>query len=208
MFLLTSLATALVYGWGGVLTVEGVLDIGTVVALTAYLQRLYGPLNQLSGVQIDVMTAVVSFDRVFEVLDLEPMIDDKPGAVDVPAGPARIEFDHVEFRYPTRRRGVARVARVRRGARADAEPHRPPRRVLHGGAGPARRAGGTERRRQDDDQQPGAAPLRRARRGDPHQRPRRTRRHPRVDARDHRSRHAGRAPVPRHDPRQPRLRTS
>jgi ATP-binding cassette subfamily B protein len=100
MFLLTSLATALVYGWGGVLTVDGVLDIGTVVALTAYLQRLYGPLNQLSGVQIDVMTALVSFDRVFEVLDLEPMIDDKPGAVDVPPGPARIEFDHVAFRYP------------------------------------------------------------------------------------------------------------
>ena len=100
MFLLTSLATALVYGWGGVLSVEGALDIGTVVALTAYLQRLYGPLNQLSSVQIDVMTALVSFDRVFEVLDLEPMIDDKPGAVDVPAGPARIEFDHVDFRYP------------------------------------------------------------------------------------------------------------
>ena len=100
MFLLTSLATALVYGWGGVLSVEGVLDIGTVVALTAYLQRLYGPLNQLSSVQIDVMTALVSFDRVFEVLDLEPMIDDKPGAIDVPVGPARIEFDHVDFRYP------------------------------------------------------------------------------------------------------------
>ena len=100
MFLLTSIATALVYGWGGVLTVEGVLDIGTVVALTAYLQRLYGPLNQLSSVQIDVMTALVSFDRVFEVLDLEPMIDEKPGAVDVPAGPASIQFDHVDFRYP------------------------------------------------------------------------------------------------------------
>ncbi len=100
MFLLTSIATALVYGWGGVLTVEGVLDIGTVVALTAYLQRLYGPLNQLSSVQIDVMTALVSFDRVFEVLDLEPMIDEKPGAVDVPAGPAAIQFDHVDFRYP------------------------------------------------------------------------------------------------------------
>jgi ATP-binding cassette subfamily B protein len=100
MFLLTSIATALVYGWGGVLTVEGVLDIGTIVALTAYLQRLYGPLNQLSSVQIDVMTALVSFDRVFEVLDLEPMIDEKPGAVDVPAGPASIEFDHVDFRYP------------------------------------------------------------------------------------------------------------
>jgi ATP-binding cassette subfamily B protein len=100
MFLLTSIATALVYGWGGVLTVEGVLDIGTIVALTAYLQRLYGPLNQLSSVQIDVMTALVSFDRVFEVLDLEPMIDEKPGAVDVPAGPASVEFDHVDFRYP------------------------------------------------------------------------------------------------------------
>ena len=100
MFLLTSLATALVYGWGGVLSVQGVLDIGTVVALTAYLQRLYGPLNQLSSVQIDVMTALVSFDRVFEVLDLEPMIDDKPGAIDVPPGPARIQFDHVDFRYP------------------------------------------------------------------------------------------------------------
>jgi ATP-binding cassette subfamily B protein len=100
MFLLTSIATALVYGWGGVLTVEGVLDIGTIVALTAYLQRLYGPLNQLSSVQIDVMTALVSFDRVFEVLDLEPMIDEKPGAVDVPDGPASIEFDHVDFRYP------------------------------------------------------------------------------------------------------------
>jgi ATP-binding cassette, subfamily B, bacterial len=100
MFLLTSLATALIYGWGGVLTVDGVLDIGTVVALTAYLQRLYGPLNQLSSVQIDVMTALVSFDRVFEVLDLAPMIADKPGAVDLPDGPARIEFDHVDFRYP------------------------------------------------------------------------------------------------------------
>jgi ATP-binding cassette, subfamily B, bacterial len=100
MFLLTSLATALIYGWGGVLTVDGVLDIGTVVALTAYLQRLYGPLNQLSSVQIDVMTALVSFDRVFEVLDLAPMIADKPGAVDLPDSPARIEFDHVDFRYP------------------------------------------------------------------------------------------------------------
>ncbi len=74
---------------------------GTVVALTAYLTRLYGPLTALSNVQIDVMTALVSFDRVFEVLDLPPMIDDKPDARPVPPGPARIEFDHVDFRYPT-----------------------------------------------------------------------------------------------------------
>jgi ATP-binding cassette subfamily B protein len=71
------------------------------VALAAYLTRLYGPLTALSNVQIDVMTALVSFDRVFEVLDLPPMIADKPDARPIPAGPARIEFDHVDFRYPT-----------------------------------------------------------------------------------------------------------
>ena len=100
LMLTASLATALVYGWGGVQAVEGTLTVGTVVALATYLTRLYGPLTALSNVQIDVMTALVSFDRVFEVLDLAPMIDEKPDAVDVPPGPARIEFDHVEFRYP------------------------------------------------------------------------------------------------------------
>ncbi len=100
LMLTASLATALVYGWGGVQAVEGTLTVGTVVALATYLTRLYGPLTALSNVQIDVMTALVSFDRVFEVLDLAPMIDEKPDAVDVPPGPARIEFNHVEFRYP------------------------------------------------------------------------------------------------------------
>ncbi len=75
--------------------------IGTVVALTAYLARLYGPLTALSNVQLDIMTALVSFDRVFEVLDLPPMIDDEPDAVAIPRGPARIEFDHVDFGYPS-----------------------------------------------------------------------------------------------------------
>src|SRR5579872_5527989 len=78
LLLTASLATALVYGWGGVLAARGAFMIGTVVALTAYLNRLYGPLTALSNVQVDVMTALVSFDRVFEVLDLPPMIDDKP----------------------------------------------------------------------------------------------------------------------------------
>jgi len=78
-----------------------VLLVGTVVALTAYLARLYGPLTALSNVQVDVMTALVSFDRVFEVLDLPPMIDERPGAVDIPSGPAEIVFDHVDFSYPT-----------------------------------------------------------------------------------------------------------
>jgi ATP-binding cassette subfamily B protein len=98
--LTAALATAVVYGWGGVQVVEGGLQLGTVVALAAYLARLYGPLTALSNVQIDVMTALVSFDRVFEVLDLPPMIAEKPDARPVPSGPARVEFDHVDFRYP------------------------------------------------------------------------------------------------------------
>src|SRR5579863_2055526 len=101
LLLTASLATALVYGWGGLLAERGTLLIGTVVALTAYLSRLYGPLTALSNVQLDVMTALVSFDRVFEVLDLPPMIDDKPDAVAIPRGPALIEFDHVDFGYPS-----------------------------------------------------------------------------------------------------------
>jgi ATP-binding cassette subfamily B protein len=100
LMLTASLATALVYGWGGVQAADGALSIGTIVALAAYLTRLYGPLTSLSNVQVDVMTALVSFDRVFEVLDLPPMIDEKPDATAVPSGPARIEFDHVDFRYP------------------------------------------------------------------------------------------------------------
>jgi ATP-binding cassette subfamily B protein len=101
LMLTASLATALVYGWGGVLAASGALAVGTVVALTAYLNRLYGPLTALSNLNVDVMTALVSFERVFEVLDLPPMIADKPDAVTLPRGPARVEFDHVEFSYPT-----------------------------------------------------------------------------------------------------------
>jgi ATP-binding cassette subfamily B protein len=100
LLLTASLATALVYGWGGVLAAHGTLGIGTVVALTAYLSRLYGPLTALSNVQVDVMSALVSFDRVFEVLDLPPMIAERPGAVDLPRGAATIEFAHVDFSYP------------------------------------------------------------------------------------------------------------
>ncbi|HEX8726060.1 MAG TPA: ABC transporter ATP-binding protein [Gemmatimonadaceae bacterium] len=100
LILMASVATALAYGWGGILAVRHVLDVGTVVALASYLVRLYGPLIGLSNIQVSVMTALVSFDRVFELLDLKPMIQDKPDAVDVPAGPATIAFDHVAFRYP------------------------------------------------------------------------------------------------------------
>ena len=100
LMLTASLATALVYGVGGVAAAHGDLTVGTLVAMTLYLNRLYGPLTALSNVQVDVMTALVSFDRVFEVLDLPPMIDDKPDARPLPRGPAQVVFDHVDFRYP------------------------------------------------------------------------------------------------------------
>ncbi len=81
--------------------ISGALPLGTLVALAALLSRLYGPLTALSNVQVDVMTALVSFERVFEVLDLAPLVDDAPGAVELPEGPAGVELDHVSFRYPT-----------------------------------------------------------------------------------------------------------
>ena len=101
LLLTASIATALVYGVGGVLAVQGALQVGTVVALAAYLNRLYGPLTSLSNVQVSIMTALVSFDRIFEVLDLKPLVAEKPDAVDIPRGPASVEFEHVDFSYPT-----------------------------------------------------------------------------------------------------------
>jgi len=119
--LLAALATAVVYGVGGSLVIRGALQVGTLVALSQLLVRVYGPIAQLSNVQISVMTALVSFDRVFEVLDLKPLIAERPGAAVLPAripagtvsagtapagsGPEllapEIEFDDVSFRYPT-----------------------------------------------------------------------------------------------------------
>ncbi|MFC7385671.1 ABC transporter ATP-binding protein [Sphaerisporangium rhizosphaerae] len=98
--LVAALATALVYGAGGVLVVDGAFPLGTLVALAAMLMRLYGPLTSLSNVHVDVMTALVSFDRVFEVLDLKPMVAESPHARPLPGGPVTIEFDDVQFRYP------------------------------------------------------------------------------------------------------------
>jgi ATP-binding cassette subfamily B protein len=94
-------ATALAYGWGGVLAVRHQLDVGTVVALVAYLSRLISPLIGLSNMQVSVMTALVSFERVFEILDLPPMIREKSGAISISPGPATISFHHVVFRYPS-----------------------------------------------------------------------------------------------------------
>jgi len=99
--LVASLATALVYGVGGVLAIDGTITLGTLVALTALLGRLYGPLTALSNVQVDVMTALVSFERVFEVIDLPPMIDEKPDAEVLPRGTTAVELRNVSFRYPS-----------------------------------------------------------------------------------------------------------
>jgi len=99
--LVAALAQALVYGLGGVLAINGTLSPGVVVTLALLLSRLYGPLTALSNVRVDVMSALVSFERVFEILDLQPMIRDKPGAVPLPRDARTIEFDSVDFSYPT-----------------------------------------------------------------------------------------------------------
>jgi len=105
MSLITGVTTALVYGLGGLLAIDGTLQIGTLVAMVTLLMRVYGPLNQLSNMQVNVMIALVSFDRVFEVLDLKPLVDEKPTARPLPADADRttpdIEFDTVAFRYPS-----------------------------------------------------------------------------------------------------------
>ncbi|HEX2419819.1 MAG TPA: ABC transporter ATP-binding protein, partial [Micromonosporaceae bacterium] len=98
--LVATLAQALTYGLGGWLALSGSATAGSVVTLALLLTRLYGPLTALSNVRVDVMSALVSFDRVFEVLDLPPTVVDKPDAVDLPTEPARIEFQEVGFRYP------------------------------------------------------------------------------------------------------------
>lgn len=101
---IAALAVATIYGFGGVEAIHGTLTVGTVIALTAFLGQLYGPLTAMSNVQVDVMTALVSFERVLEVLDLQPMVQDKPNASSltnaVQQNGASIEFDNVRFAYP------------------------------------------------------------------------------------------------------------
>jgi ATP-binding cassette subfamily B protein len=113
---IAAIATALAYGVGGHLTINGEISLGTLLALTTLLVRLYGPLTALSNVRVDVMTALVSFERVFEVLDLKPMVINQIGAKSIPSGPLEITFENVRFSYPTASEislasleGVARV---------------------------------------------------------------------------------------------------
>ncbi len=133
--LVAALAQALTYGLGGALAIGGSLNAGDVVALALLLTRLYGPLTALSNVRVDVMSALVSFERVFEVLDLAPLMTDKPDAPDLPragstgpgAGVGAIEFDDVHFAYPGA--DVVSLASLEDIAIPDHSPRTP---VLHG----------------------------------------------------------------------------
>ena len=98
---IAAIATAFAYGVGGHLAISGAITVGSLLALTTLLARLYGPLTSLSNVRVDVMTALVSFERVFEVLDLQPMVKDEPEANEHALGQPSITFDHVTFSYPT-----------------------------------------------------------------------------------------------------------
>ncbi|MFF7450251.1 MULTISPECIES: ABC transporter transmembrane domain-containing protein [unclassified Streptomyces] len=98
--LVSALALALVYGLGGWFALRGTLEPGAVVSLALLLTRLYAPLTSLAGARVEVMSALVSFERVFEVLDLRPLIEEKPDARELPEGPVAVEFDNVRFGYP------------------------------------------------------------------------------------------------------------
>jgi ATP-binding cassette subfamily B protein len=124
--LVAALATALVYGVGGSLAIDGLLTVGTLTALAGLLGQLYGPLTQLTNLRIDVMNALVSFDRVFEVLDLEPMIRDAEGAEPV-SGPPSVTFENVSFTYPSA--ADVSLASLESIASLDQRPNAP---VLHG----------------------------------------------------------------------------
>ena len=161
--LVSALALALVYGLGGFYALRGKLEPGAVVALALLLTRLYAPLTALASARVEVMSALVSFERVFEVLDLKPLIEEKPDARQVPDGPVSVEFDDVRFAYPSADKvslasleevADARHPRRRRGAARRLVPRR---------AGPDGRAGRLVRRRQVDHRPAAAAAVRRRR---------------------------------------------
>ncbi|HEV3135294.1 MAG TPA: ABC transporter ATP-binding protein [Acidimicrobiia bacterium] len=98
--LVASIGTAIVYYVGGNLVISGSLSIGTVAAFAVYVTQIYQPLTQLTNARVDVLTTLVSFERVFEVLDFAPLVHDRPGAFDLVAPKGRVELDHVWFRHP------------------------------------------------------------------------------------------------------------
>ncbi len=99
--LVAAVGTAIVYFVGGNLAISGTIGVGTIAAFAVYVSQIYQPLTQLANARVDVLTALVSFERVFEVLDFPPLISDRPGAVDLLEPVGRVEFDHVWFRHPS-----------------------------------------------------------------------------------------------------------
>ena len=203
-----AVGAAVVYLVGGHLVLDGAITLGTLVALGTYVVRLYAPIQGLANARVDVMTAFVSFDRVFEVLDT-PSADRRPtrtpSTSSRPAG--RIELDDVRFRYPAA--SDVSISSLEDG-RAARRP-RPASRCCAAStpsarARPARRPRRAVGRGQDDARVAHPPPLRRHRRCGPHRRPRRARPHPGVAARGDRRRQPGPAPLPRHGRRQPALR--
>jgi ATP-binding cassette subfamily B protein len=112
--LVAAVGTAVVYYVGGRLVISGAMTIGTVAAFVIYVSQIYTPLTQLTNARVEVMTALVSFERVFEVIDFPPLIADRPGALDLASPRGRIEFEHVWFRHPPA--ALASLASLEEGA--------------------------------------------------------------------------------------------
>ena len=212
--LVAAIGTAVIYGLGAQMVISGTITIGTLVALAAYVGRVYGPLTSLTNARVDVMTALVSFERVFEVLDAPNPLEDSPGAFDLVDPVGRVEFDDVTFRYPAGASVSVAIARGRgrpgrrqcAGARRRCRRRGAPPRVGRHRAGPPRRTGRAERRGQDDARLPRPAPLRRDQRSGARRRARRAPADAALVARRDRSRRAGSASLPRISGRQPAVR--
>ena len=162
---MSALALALIYGLGGCLAVRGDLEAGTVVTMALLLGQLYAPLTALASARVDAMAALVSFERVFEVLDLEPLID-RAGRRRRRCRPvrSRVELDDVTFAYPSADK--VSLASLEEVATLDTRggDERAARRLVHGRAGPGGGAGRLVGQRQVDDRLAGPAALRRRRR--------------------------------------------
>ena len=197
------IGTAIVYFVGGNLAISGTIGVGTIAAFAVYVSQIYQPLTQLANARVDVLTALVSFERVFEVLDFPPLISDRPGAVDLVEPVGRIEFDHVWFRHPSAAMSSIPSLEEATGA---TDARRRARWILRDvsftiAARRARGPGRTVGRGQDHERAAGAAHPRRQRGRGARRRSRCARLHAGVAAGRGRHGHAGPAPLPRHHPR-------